>query len=94
MRCCLLTGGFFFPAQRQIYSDVFARWPKQELRPDYQFQDVLRKTVEARYENLTPVQESEEVLKARALQFLLRDKFKDRVRWRHFATELVNADTE
>ncbi|KEY65501.1 hypothetical protein S7711_09291 [Stachybotrys chartarum IBT 7711] len=63
---------------RQIYSDVFARWPKQELRPDYQFQDVLRKTVEARYENLTPAQESEEVLKARALQFLLRDKFKDR----------------
>ncbi|KAM3548524.1 hypothetical protein MY1884_009144 [Beauveria asiatica] len=63
---------------RRIYAETFAKWPKQDLRPDYQLQDVLGKTVEARFQNYTPTMEREEILKARALQFLLQDRFKDR----------------
>ncbi len=70
---------FFASAQRRIYSDVFAKWPKQDLRPDYQLQDVLGKTVDARFQSYTPAKEREEILRARALQFLVQDKFKDRV---------------
>lgn len=66
-------------SQRRIYSDVFAKWPKQDLRPDYQLQDVLGKTVDARFQSYKPAMEREEILKARALQFLVQDKFKDRV---------------
>ncbi|KND85975.1 hypothetical protein TOPH_09279, partial [Tolypocladium ophioglossoides CBS 100239] len=64
--------------QRRIYGDVFAKWPKQELRPDYQFQDVLRKVVDERYARPTPPPDAEELLKARALQFLVQNKFHDR----------------
>lgn len=71
---CLLS------AQRRIYSDVFAKWPKQDLRPDYQFQDVLGKVVDERFKTFKPSIEPEELLKARALQFLVQNKFKDRVR--------------
>ncbi|KAJ4164011.1 hypothetical protein LMH87_005703 [Akanthomyces muscarius] len=63
---------------RRIYSDVFAKWPKQDLRPDYQLQDVLGKTVDARFQSYKPAMERQEILKARALQFLVQDKFKDR----------------
>ncbi|KAL7926993.1 hypothetical protein ACQKWADRAFT_279231 [Trichoderma austrokoningii] len=63
---------------RRIYSDVFAKWPKQDLRPDYQFQDVLAKVVDERFKNYKPSTESEELLKARALQFLVQNKFRDR----------------
>lgn len=74
---CQLT---FASTQRRIYSDVFAKWPKQDLRPDYQFQDVLAKVVDERFKTYTPSTESEELLKARALQFLVQNKFRDRVR--------------
>lgn len=70
--------------QRRIYSDVFAKWPKQDLRPDYQFQDVLAKVVDERFKNYKPSIEPEELLKARALQFLVQNKFRDRVRSRSF----------
>ncbi|KAL7796716.1 hypothetical protein V8C34DRAFT_284918 [Trichoderma compactum] len=63
---------------RRIYSDVFAKWPKQDLRPDYQFQDVLAKVVDERFNNYKPSIEPEELLKARALQFLVQNKFRDR----------------
>ncbi|EHK21074.1 hypothetical protein TsFJ059_004884 [Trichoderma semiorbis] len=63
---------------RRIYSDVFAKWPKQDLRPDYQFQDVLAKVVDERFKNYKPSIEPEELLKARALQFLVQNKFRDR----------------
>lgn len=67
--------------QRRIYSDAFAKWPQQALRPDYQIQDVLAKVVETRYKtNLTPAMEQEELLKARALQFLAQNKYGERVR--------------
>lgn len=66
--------------QRKIYSDVFAKWPQQALRPDYQFQEVLGKAVDARFKTLTAATEQDELLKARGLQFLLQDKFRDRVR--------------
>ncbi|KAJ6443492.1 DNA-directed RNA polymerase III [Purpureocillium lavendulum] len=62
---------------RRIYSDAFAKWPKQDLRPDYQLQDVLRRAVEERYASAKP-SEPEELLKARALQFLVQNKFRDR----------------
>lgn len=73
--------------QRRIYADVFAKWPKQDLRPDYQLQDVLRTAVEERFKNAKPTLEAEEALKARALQFLLQDKFKERVRCSLYADE-------
>ncbi|KAL6887470.1 hypothetical protein HDV57DRAFT_361309 [Trichoderma longibrachiatum] len=63
---------------RRIYSDVFAKWPKQDLRPDYQFQDVLGKVVDERFGAYKPAMETEELLKARALQFLVQNKFRDR----------------
>ncbi|KAK6445984.1 hypothetical protein FP744_10002233 [Trichoderma asperellum] len=66
------------PTQRRIYSDVFAKWPKQDLRPDYQFQDVLGKVVDERFKTYKPSIEPEELLKARALQFLVQNKFRDR----------------
>ncbi|KOS22464.1 hypothetical protein ESCO_002317 [Escovopsis weberi] len=63
---------------RKIYSDVFAKWPRQDLRPDYQFQDVLGKVVADRFKTYDPSTEHDEMLKARALQFLVQDKFRDR----------------
>lgn len=66
--------------QRRIYADAFAKWPKQDLRPDYQLQDVLRTAVEERYKSFKPEMEAEETLKARALQFLVQNKYNDRVR--------------
>jgi hypothetical protein len=39
---------------QKIYSDVFARWPKQALRPDHQLQDVLGKAVTERFQNYKP----------------------------------------
>ncbi|KAL3952906.1 hypothetical protein ACCO45_012849 [Purpureocillium lilacinum] len=62
---------------RRIYSDAFAKWPKQDLRPDYQLQDILRRAVEDRYAS-AKTNEAEELLKARALQFLVQNKFRDR----------------
>ncbi|KAF5723008.1 hypothetical protein FMUND_2365 [Fusarium mundagurra] len=63
---------------QKIYSDVFARWPKQALRPDHQLQDVLGKAMTERFQNYKPSMEREELLKARALQFLLQDRYNDR----------------
>ncbi|KAG6011416.1 hypothetical protein E4U43_008324 [Claviceps pusilla] len=63
---------------RRIYADAFAKWPKQDLRPDYQLQDILSAAVDERYKNWKPAMEAEETLKARALQFLVQDKYKDR----------------
>ncbi|KAF7562923.1 hypothetical protein G7046_g1180 [Stylonectria norvegica] len=62
----------------RIYTDAFARWPKQALRPDHQFQDVLGKAVTERYQGYKPSMEPEELLKARALQFLVQDKYNNR----------------
>ncbi|PHH90053.1 hypothetical protein CDD83_4625 [Cordyceps sp. RAO-2017] len=67
---------------RRVYADVLAQWPKQDLRPDYQLQDVVRKAVDARFQSYTPSMEAEELLKARALQFLLQNKFHDRYKLR------------
>ncbi|KAF4996509.1 hypothetical protein FDECE_12425 [Fusarium decemcellulare] len=66
----------------KIYTDVFARWPKQALRPDHQLQDVLGKAVAERYQNYKPSMEPEELLKARALQFLAQDRYNDRLKGR------------
>ncbi|KAG6038689.1 hypothetical protein E4U41_003856 [Claviceps citrina] len=67
---------------RRIYADAFAKWPKQDLRPDYQLQDVLRAAVDERYRNFKPSMEAEETLKARALQFLVQNKYNDRFKLR------------
>lgn len=66
--------------QQRIYAGVFSKWPKQELRPDYQFQDAVQEAVKNRMKSYKPSMEPEEVLKARALQFLVQDKFMTRVR--------------
>ena len=66
------------PQALQIYQQVFANWPKQALRPDYQLQNVLRKAVDERYPRFSAGQEVEELHKARALQMLLGDKLKQR----------------
>ncbi|KAI9149990.1 hypothetical protein HJFPF1_09737 [Paramyrothecium foliicola] len=66
------------PQAIQLYQHVFANWPKQALRPDYQLQDVLRKAVEERYPRFNAAKEAEELQKARALQMLLGDKLKSR----------------
>ncbi|KPM34165.1 hypothetical protein AK830_g12410 [Neonectria ditissima] len=62
----------------KIYQEVFARWPQQALRPDHQLQDVLGKAVAERYQNYQPSMEPEELSKAKALQFLLQDRYSDR----------------
>ncbi|KAI9898044.1 hypothetical protein N3K66_006404 [Trichothecium roseum] len=62
----------------RIYSEAFAKWPKQDLRPDYQLQDVLKATVEDRFKNHNQSIEAEELMKARALQFLQQNRFNDR----------------
>ncbi|KAL6866466.1 hypothetical protein ACO1O0_002577 [Amphichorda felina] len=64
--------------QYRIYSEVLAKWPKQELRPDYQLQDVLRKTIDERYKKYKPSMEAEELFKARALQVLQQNRFMER----------------
>ncbi|RDA95584.1 hypothetical protein CP533_1240 [Ophiocordyceps camponoti-saundersi (nom. inval.)] len=45
---------------RRIYADALAQWPTQALRPDYQFQDVLRKAVDERFKSYRPSMEAEE----------------------------------
>ncbi|PHH59455.1 hypothetical protein CDD81_3185 [Ophiocordyceps australis] len=64
-------------AQR-IYMDALTQWPKQKLRPDCQFQDVMREAAEERFRKYQPSMESDELLKARALQYLLQDKCKNK----------------
>ena len=71
--------------QHRIYSEAFAKWPKQDLRPDYQLQDVLKSTVEDRFKKYNQSIEAEELMKARALQFLQQNRFNDRVCY--FATK-------
>lgn len=65
---------------RRHYADAFARWPEQALRPDYQLQHVMRRSVDGRLEGAAdaPSVEATELLKARALQFLVQNKFHDR----------------
>ncbi|KAI5460359.1 hypothetical protein BGZ63DRAFT_246385 [Mariannaea sp. PMI_226] len=62
----------------KIYQEVFSRWPQQALRPDHQLQDVLAKAVNERYQHYKPTMEAEELSKAKALQFLLQDRYNDR----------------
>lgn len=66
--------------QRRIYADAFAKWPKQDLQPDFQLQDILSEAVQNRYKTIKPELETEELMKARALQFLVQNKYNDRVR--------------
>ncbi|PFH58608.1 hypothetical protein XA68_13449 [Ophiocordyceps unilateralis] len=67
---------------RRVYADVLAKWPTQLLRPDYQLQDVLSKAVDERFKVYQPSMEAEELQKARALQSLLQDKFRDKYKLR------------
>jgi len=69
------------PMSLKIYMDTFAKWPKQALRPDYQLQDVLKASVEKRFQKYTPKMEAEELFKAKSLQLLQQNRFQDRVRW-------------
>jgi cytochrome b pre-mRNA-processing protein 6 len=66
------------PQSLAIYQRVFASWPKQALRPDYQLQTVLRQAVDERYPRFNPAQEALELQKAKALQLLLGDTLKKR----------------
>lgn len=66
--------------QYRIAIEALSKFPKQELRPDYQIQDVLRKTIDARFANYKPSMEAEEMFKARSLQMLQENRFMDRVR--------------
>ncbi|KAH8175157.1 hypothetical protein LIA77_03575 [Sarocladium implicatum] len=68
------------PVSQRIYASVFSKWPKQELRPDYQFQEAVQEAVQERFKHYKPSMEPEEVLRARALQFLVQDKFMNRYR--------------
>jgi cytochrome b pre-mRNA-processing protein 6 len=68
-------------SQYRIYAQVFSRWPKQDLRPDYQFQDAVRQAVDARFAKYTPAMEADELAKARALQYLEQNRFNDKVRF-------------
>ncbi|PHH74327.1 hypothetical protein CDD80_3166 [Ophiocordyceps camponoti-rufipedis] len=65
---------------RRVYASVFAQWPTQALRPDYQLQDVLRQSVDERFKNYRPSMEFGELQKARALQLLVEDKFLQKLR--------------
>ncbi|RCI13288.1 hypothetical protein L249_0655 [Ophiocordyceps polyrhachis-furcata BCC 54312] len=69
-----------YTTRRRIYADALAQWPTQALRPDYQFQDVLRKAVDERFQSYRPSMEAEEVQRARALQILIQNKFRDKAR--------------
>ncbi len=64
--------------QYRIYSEVLAKWPKQDLRPDYQLQDIIRTSIEKRFEHYKPSMEAEEVFKARSLQVLQQNRFMDK----------------
>jgi len=66
------------PLSYRIYTEALAKWPKQELRPDHQLQDVIRPGIEARYKNYKPSMEAEELFKARSLQVLQQNRFMDR----------------
>ncbi|KZZ93678.1 hypothetical protein AAL_05394 [Moelleriella libera RCEF 2490] len=76
---------------RRIYADALANWPKQDLRPDYQLQDVLRAAVEQRYKTMEPALENEEILKARALQFLVQNKYNERAKASAVQAQRANA---
>ncbi|KAH6886381.1 hypothetical protein B0T10DRAFT_550135 [Thelonectria olida] len=65
-------------ASYKIYQEVFSKWPQQALRPDHQLQDVLAKAVNERYQKYQPSMEAEELSKAKALQFLLQERYNDR----------------
>ncbi|KAG6046045.1 hypothetical protein E4U17_008029 [Claviceps sp. LM77 group G4] len=67
---------------RRIYADAFAKWPKQDLQPDFQLQDILSEAVHNRYKSFKPELETEELMKARALQFIVQNKYNDRFKLR------------
>ncbi|KAG9252142.1 uncharacterized protein F5Z01DRAFT_676380 [Emericellopsis atlantica] len=66
------------PISYRIATEALSKFPKQELRPDYQIQDVLKKTLEARFANYNPSKEAEELFRARSLQMLQENRFMDR----------------
>ncbi|CAG9939508.1 unnamed protein product [Clonostachys rosea f. rosea IK726] len=76
------------PLSHRIYTEVLSKWPKQELRPDYQLQDVIRATIDKRFQAYQPSMEAEELFKARSLQFLQQN------RWNEKALQVIGPDAE
>ncbi|VUC24375.1 unnamed protein product [Clonostachys rosea] len=66
------------PLSHRIYTEVLSKWPKQELRPDYQLQDVIRATIDKRFQTYQPSMEAEELVKARSLQFLQQNRWNEK----------------
>uniref|UniRef100_A0A8H7N4W7 Ubiquinol-cytochrome-c reductase complex assembly factor 2 n=1 Tax=Bionectria ochroleuca TaxID=29856 RepID=A0A8H7N4W7_BIOOC len=66
------------PLSHRIYTEVLSKWPKQELRPDYQLQDVIRATIDKRFQAYQPSMEAEELFKARSLQFLQQNRWNEK----------------
>jgi cytochrome b pre-mRNA-processing protein 6 len=80
--------------QYRIATEALSKFPKQDLRPDYQIQDVLRKTIDRRFENYKPSMEAEEMFRARSLQMLQENRFMDKVRpvtWTVLEPRLITA---
>ncbi|CAG9973337.1 unnamed protein product [Clonostachys byssicola] len=76
------------PLSHRIYTEVLSKWPKQELRPDYQLQDVIRATIDKRFQAYQPSMEAEELFKARSLQFLQQN------RWNEKALQVIGPDAQ
>lgn len=61
------------------YQRALARWPKDPLRPEIQFQDVLAKRLEKSFAASAAVNEQKELKQLNALYTLLDDRYKTKV---------------
>jgi len=63
------------------YIRALTRWPVDLLRPNTQFKDVFRKTIDNKFvPGAAPVNESLELEQVNALYSLLEDRYKKKVR--------------
>jgi len=58
------------------YQRAIARWPKDPLRPEAQFRDVLAKRVTEKFAHGKPVNEAQELKQVNALYSLLDNRYK------------------
>ncbi|KAI0118037.1 hypothetical protein F4776DRAFT_666067 [Hypoxylon sp. NC0597] len=61
-------------AQRHLFR-ALSQWPKDTLRPEIQFQDILRK----RFEQSPSLSEQEQLRQANALYSLIDNRYKRKV---------------
>jgi hypothetical protein len=61
------------------YQRALGRWPRDPLRPEHTFQDVLSKRLETKFAPGNPINEGEELKQVNALYSLVENRYQAKV---------------